>query len=209
MLLAMLMLAGISYSQPYIGAFGGLNLGKLTGDLPKDASYKSFPGVNAGINFDIKIARIVWLSLQPSYSQEGTRIEYTYYSDPDPSDIDSVHIRLNYFSLPLMVKVASTNDRFYAIGGVEAGYLMNQKLTSNDVEYEFDNDVAEWNIAAHFGVGMKIPLGLPRLFIELRYTQGLVNLTDEPIDYNYIPRVKTSGFKFLAGIEFPLKNTSK
>ncbi|MCK5766145.1 MAG: hypothetical protein KAH26_09170, partial [Bacteroidales bacterium] len=63
--------------------------------------------------------------------------------------------------------------------------------------------------AAHFGAGIRIPVGLPRLFVELRYSQGLVNLTDEPIEKSYVPRVKTSGFKVLAGIEIPLKRTNK
>ena len=49
----------------------------------------------------------------------------------------------------------------------------------------------------------------PRLFTELRYSQGIINLTDEPLSNNIIPRVKTSGFKLLVGIEFPLKKSSK
>ena len=34
-------------------------------------------------------------------------------------------------------------------------------------------------------------------------------LTDEPVDNSYIPRVKTIGFKALAGIEIPLKRNNK
>jgi len=108
-----------------------------------------------------------------------------------------------------MVKVTSTNERFYAVGGIEAGYLLSKKLTSGDEEYDFANNVSDWNLAAHFGVGYRIPIGLPRIFIEIRYTQGLANLTDEAIEHSYIPRVKTSGFKFLTGIEIPLKKETK
>lgn len=204
---AMVCLATSIYGQPYAGAFAGLNFGKLTGDVPQYGSFKSLPGVNAGVTMDFKIAGSVWLSLQPSYSQEGTRISYTFRGETE--SIDSIHIRLTYFSIPLMVKVTAANERFYGIAGVETGYLLSKKLTSDDEEFEFANDVAEWNVAVHFGVGMKIPIGFPRLFIELRYTQGLINLTDDPVEFSYIPRVKTNGFKFLAGIEFPLKKTSK
>ena len=205
--IALLCFATYSFGQPYIGVFGGLNFGKLTGDIPKYGSYKSLPGANVGVNFDVKLASIVWLSLQPSYSQEGTRI--TYSIKGTTQSVDSIHIRLNYFSLPLMVKVTATNERFYGIAGVETAYLLSKKLSSHDVAYEFENDVSEWNIAVHFGLGFRIPIGLPRLYLELRYTQGLINLTDEPMDFSYIPRVKTNGFKFLAGIEIPLKKTSK
>lgn len=39
--------------------------------------------------------------------------------------------------------------------------------------------------------------------------QGLINLTDEPIEKSYVPRVKTAGFKILFGIEIPLKKIDK
>jgi hypothetical protein len=204
--LAILASSGIVYGQPYVGAFGGLNLSKLNGDQPKYSSYKNLIGVNAGIHLDIKVGKIVWLSLQPSYSQEGTRIAYNYSDKEEP--IDSIHIRLNYFSLPLLLKVQSNNKRWYAVGGLEAGYLLDKKLSSHDVEYEFENNIEEWNLMAHFGVGHKIPLGFPVLYVELRYVQGLINLTEDPIEKSYIPRVKTKSFKFLVGIEFPLKRTS-
>ncbi len=61
----------------------------------------------------------------------------------------------------------------------------------------------------HFGAGYKIPIGYPTLFVELRYSQGLVNLTDEVVQDNMIPRVKTAGIKFLVGVEIPLKKSKK
>ena len=199
--------SGLIYGQPYIGVFAGGNLSKLNGDQPQYASYKNLFGANAGIHLDIKVGKLVWLSLQPSYSQQGTKISYNIYGKEEP--VDSIQISLNYFSLPLLVKVQSTNERWYAVGGLEAGYLLDKKLSSHDTEYEFENNIQEWNLAAHFGVGHRIPLGFPILFIELRYIQGLVNLTDEPVEKSYIPRVKNKSFTFLVGTEFPLKRTSK
>jgi hypothetical protein len=118
-------------------------------------------------------------------------------------------IRLNYFSLPLLLKVSSTNKRFYALGGLEAGLLIDSFVTSNDIKEDLKVDVSEFNIAMHFGAGYRIPIGYPRLFVELRYAQGLINLTDEPVEDNIIPRVKTNGLKVLVGIEIPLKKTTK
>jgi len=205
--LLLLFIFSTSSGQSYVGVFGGLNSSKLVGDAPAKAKYKSLKGANAGVYFDLKLSKIVWLSIQPSYSQEGTKVSYNVRGQEKP--VDSLHIRLNYFSLPLFLKISSTNDRYYALAGVETGMLLNSTVSSNDIEQDIDTKVAEWNVAMHFGAGIRIPVGFPRLFVELRYTQGLVNLTDEPIEKSHIPRVKTTGFKILAGIEFPLKKSNK
>jgi hypothetical protein len=203
-LFLLLFIATFSLSgQSYIGVFGGLNSSKLAGDAPDNAKYKSLMGVNTGVNLDLKLGKSIWLSFQPSYSQEGTKVSYSFKGNTDP--IDSLHIRLNYFSLPLFLKVTSNKERFYALGGLETGILLDSYTMIEDDKEELNESVSTVNIAMHFGAGFRIPIGLPRLYIELRYTQGLVNLTDEPIEKNYIPRVKTNGFKILAGIEFPLK----
>ena len=197
----------VSSGQSYVGVFGGLNSSKLSGDVPNKAKYKSLMGTNAGAYIDIKLSKIIWLSIQPSYTQEGTKISYSVRGIVEP--VDSINIRLNYFSLPLLLKVSSTNERFYAIGGFETGLLLDSYVSSHDIKDDIKTNVAEWNIAMHFGAGIRIPIGFPRLFVELRYSQGLINLTDEPIDKSYIPRVKTTGFKVLAGIEIPLKKSNK
>ena len=205
--LLLVLTSSMSTGQSYIGVFGGLNSSKLTGDSPNKAKYKSLMGANVGAYIDIKVAKIVWLSIQPSYTQEGTKILYSVKGLEEP--VDSISIRLNYFSLPVFLKVSSTNGRFYALGGIETGLLLNNSISSHGSKQDVDPNIADWNLAAHFGAGIRIPVGLPRLFVELRYSQGLVNLTDEPVEKSYVPRVKTSGFKVLAGIEIPLKRTNK
>jgi len=194
-------------AQSYVGAFAGLNNSKLIGDAPHNASYKSLMGANVGAFADIKLGKSLWLSLQPSYSQEGTKVEYTVKGVEEP--VDSLHVRLNYFSLPLLLKVSTAKGRFYAIGGVEAAYLMSKSMTSHDVEQDMEIDIKDFNVAMHFGAGLHIPIGFPRLFVEVRYTQGLVNLTDDQTENNPLPRVKTTGFKVFAGIEIPLKKSDK
>ena len=195
----------LMYGQSYIGVFGGLNSSKLSGDAPQNAKYKGLMGANIGAYIDLNLGKGIFLSLQPSYSQEGTKISYTLPKAEEP--VDSVHIRLNYFSLPLLLKVTSTNNRFYAIAGIETCLLLDSFVSSHDIKEDINASVAEWNVAIHFGAGIKIPVGFPRLFVELRYTQGLLNLTDEQIEESYVPRVKTAGLKIFAGVEIPLKKS--
>lgn len=196
-----------TYSQSYIGVFGGINNSKLSGDAPVDAKYKSLIGLNAGAQFDLKLSKATAISLQPSFSQEGVKL---FYNVPTSAElVDSLSLRLNYFALPILFKITSTNQKFYAIAGVETAYLMSKDLKSKDASQDLDIDIQEMNVSLQFGAGLRIPLGYPRLFIEVRYTQGLVNITDDPLKNNVLPRVKSSGLKALAGIEIPLTNPKK
>ena len=196
----------MAISQTRIGVFAGLNSSKLAGDVPANAKYKSLMGANIGAFVDFNLTEGLFLSLQPSYSQEGVKLSYTV---PDMKlPVDSVSIRINYFSLPVLLKITSINKRFYAIAGVETAMLLNSSETIGDVEGEINAKVSDLNIAMHFGAGIRIPVGVPTLFVELRYAQGLVNLTDEPLDSNTIPRVKTSGTRIMVGIEIPLKKSN-
>ncbi len=204
---AFVLLTNTVYGQSHLGVFGGLNFGRFSGDVPVDAYYYSLPGFNGGVNFDISLSKIIDLSLQPSFTQEGTTIYYNVRGESKL--VDSIGIRLNYFALPVLLKVQSTNKHFYALGGFEAGYLLSKSILSHGNELDADLEISSFNVSAQFGAGYRIFLGLPRLYIELRYAQGIINLTDEPIEKSYIPRVKTNGFKLLVGIEIPLGKTSK
>jgi hypothetical protein len=169
--------------------------------------YKGYLGANAGIYLDLKLGEAVKLSLQPSYSQEGTRVLFDVPGEEEL--VDSIKIRLNYISLPLLVKVATANNRWYALTGVETGYLVDSFLKRGDDKEDVQIDLATINVAIHFGAGFRIPLKFGGLFLELRYTQGLINITDEPLDTGYIPRVKNAGFKLFAGYEIPLSRKEK
>lgn len=201
----------VSYSkqtlaQVNIGAFTGLNSSKFVGDAPKNANYKGYFGLNAGLLVDVALSEYFSLGIQPSYSQEGSRVFYTVSKSESP--VDSIHVRLNCFSIPILFKALTNNKHFYAIGGIEYAFILDSYEKSGEIKNEIPTEVSDWNLALHFGAGAKISVGHPNLLLELRYTQGIVNLTDSPSSNASIPRVKTTGFKFLVGIEIPLKKQS-
>lgn len=201
--LILILATSVSMGQSNIGLFGGLNLSKLSGDAPNNASYSSLAGANLGAFFDVKLAQGIYLGLHPSYSQEGTKVFYEVQNAEEA--VDSIRIRLNYFSLPVLLKISSTNKRYYALAGFESGLLLNSSASTGDQTGEINAEVAQWNFAIHFGAGIRIPVGKPNLFFEVRYTQGLMNLTDQPLSGNTLPRVKSSGFKLMTGMEIPIK----
>jgi hypothetical protein len=190
-------------AQPYLGFWGGVSYSKLSGDSPENAFYKGLLSFAGGFNIDVKISKSIYLSFQPSFLQEGTKVFYNIPFVYEP--VDSARIRLNYVSMPVLLKVSSTNQRFYAIGGAEASYLTGSLLKTGTYEGSLDEDVSDVNISVVFGAGLRIPVGFPRLCVELRYAQGIVNLTNQTYKESYIPRVKSSGFKLNIGLEVPLK----
>ena len=49
-------------------------MSKLSGDAPAKAAYSSLMGANLGVLLDIKLSEDIYLGIQPSYSQEGTKV---------------------------------------------------------------------------------------------------------------------------------------
>jgi len=184
-------------AQTYLGFFAGINSGKLKGDAPGKASYKSLIGFNGGLYLDVKVSKLVTLSFQPTYTQEGTRVFYSIPWEKEP--VDSIHVRLNYFTIPILVKVSSLNQRFYALAGVETGFLLDGYVEGGDEKESITNEISQFNLSIVFGAGLRFPLKYGRLFLELRYAQSIVDLTDEPVDQSYVPRIKTAGLRFNFG----------
>lgn len=203
-----MLLTTITYSQTKVGVFGGINMTKLNGDIEANSEYTSKLGGNFGVFIDLKLKKNIYLSIQPSYSQEGTKITHLLNGQFEP--IDSITVKLDYFSLPILFKATNSNERFYAIGGIETSILVNSSKTFKGEEATAINkSINSWNFSMNFGLGFRIPIGFSTLFIEARYTQGITNITEDIIVNDFLPRVKSSSIKFLTGIEIPLGTTKK
>lgn len=197
------MMSPLLYGQSYFGGFAGLNLRKLSGDAPSQVKYKNLAGADIALFFDLRLSHNILLGIQPSYSQEGTNIAIKVQGEY----VDSVKIRLNYFSIPLILKVLTEKQRFYALAGIEYSIFSNGYYEEGEVKESIDAYVKDWDFKIHFGAGLKIPIGYPQLFIELRYAQGLLNIGIKEDGESYIPRTKNGGMSVLFGIEFPLGKT--
>jgi len=193
--------------QTSLSFFGGLNSGKLKGDAPKKASYKSSIGFNGGIYLDVQLSKLVTLSFQPTFTQEGTKVSYSIPWEKEP--VDSLRIRLNYFAIPILIKVSSLNQRFYALAGVETGFLLDGYAEGGDEKVSLTDEISSFNLSIVFGAGLRFPLKYGKIFLELRYAQSIIDLTDEPNDRSYVPRIKTAGIRFNVGYEIPLSKRNK
>ncbi|MCF6356495.1 MAG: PorT family protein [Draconibacterium sp.] len=194
------------FAQVSVGAFGGLNVSKLRGDQPVGSEFRSPVGVDLGVLVDYKFSEQFTLSLQPSFSKKGAKISYIVKGEDEL--VDSVSINFNYLAIPLLLKIAAKNNRYYAIGGLEAGFPMSATanyINESNNEVDIIDYLADVVVVMHFGIGYRIPIGKPTLYVEGRYSQGINNIIPfENPEYNAFPRVRTSAFQLLFGIELPL-----
>ena len=189
------------------GIFYTKNGSKLTGDKPKGFKIAYDQGYALGAFVDLKIVEDVELSIQPGYQKIQSVIKVPDTDDPEGGLKDTLDFRLDYFSLPLLFKIYPTNsERFYFIGGPQLGILLESK-TSNENGEEQDQDeiMNSTNLSLNFGFGYKIPIKSLYLFIEARYEQGLVNITDFGNPDELFSRVKSQGINLTLGLGMPFK----
>lgn len=188
-----------------VGAVGGVNKMSWGGDAPDKGSYENLTGFTAGGQIDLEICRSTWLSLQPSFARKGTKI--TFEVEGQSERVDSVDVRLDYFVLPLLVKVETLGGRFYVTGGLEVGWLLDARYKTPTQDLDVSGDLNKYDLAADFGIGYTIPAGRTDIWFELRYSQSLINVGDEDAGHQEViqePRVKNNGLMLLVGILYNL-----
>jgi hypothetical protein len=190
------------HAQYAIGIFGGVYNSNLIGDAPPGSTYKSDIGLGMGILGEFNITSDVKISLQPMFQQKGARLAYSVSTERDPQD--SIDITINYFTIPVLMKVYAGNDIMYVSGGFDFGFKLDAtfRRIPSEEEKDISDSFTDFDIAAIFGVGAHFRLGQFYLFIEGRYSQGLGNISSpkegEPKELN--PSFRTTGLQLFAGV---------
>ena len=185
-------------SQVSIGlAIGGYN-GTVTGDAPKDAGYNGKSGLAGAVILEYRLKPDVAFSFQPGITQKGTVIAFDIPGSDEKRD--SIDIAVDYISLPLIARVIGSGGRWYVTGGAEVGLVSSATGTlveGGDDEVDLSEAIESVDFGAVFGIGTFIPVGPLRTFIEVRWTQGLLNIgTDEGTN----TRIRNTGRHLLFGI---------
>ena len=191
-------------AQFSIGVNAGVTRMKFSGDPVQGLGYfVPDPGFSSALRLDYRISDAVALSLQPGFSQ--MRSSYFVMNDSATQAIDSTNLRLNSFSLPLHVIAWSENGRFFVLAGMQFDYTLSFKSETLVSPHSTGYEVRDYNIYAQFGAGFMIPLGKPYLSFEIRYSQGLLDLTDPLVHQDsFLPRTKLTNIGFIVGLQFPL-----
>jgi len=181
-----------------IGAQVGVDRCGLWGDNGENAQYNAHTGFLAGVQGEFEIARGISLSLQPQYVQRVT--ESTTATTAGEAQ---GKLTLDYVSVPIVVKFGLGSGRTYVSSGLDLGFLSSAKLSAGGPDRDVKSFFHGNDIGALLGFGVVFPIGRPRLTTEVRYVQGLVNVTDTQIG-GWPERFHSYGWQVAAGILFPL-----
>lgn len=190
----------------HLGAIGGLNSSKLSGDVPSKTSYTSRKGLILGAVIDRRLTEDAWLSLQPRYQQNGTKSEVAVDGTSDTTP--GPEILLDYISLPVLLRIYANNQKTYVLGGFNVGYLIRGDFVDVDgTTTDYKDLFRNVELSMDFGFGVMLPYRGAMINIELRYEQGLLNLASNNEDgqNGALPtRLRQSGLEFLVGVQWSL-----
>ena len=204
-LLVSVFLVPPAHSQVNLGAFGGVDMTNLSGDAPSKTKYRSETGFAFGAVGEFKIADDVWLSLQPTWLQRGTKIAFAVEGEDDA--VDSLDAAANYLTLPVLLKIVSGPGNTYVSGGLDFGFLLDATLSSTTDAENISDTFRPIDLSAIFAFGVMLPIGRPRLTMELRYSQSIINAAgseQDPEVYSLPPRFRWVGLRLFAGFLYPL-----
>ena len=188
-----------------IGAVLGLNRGAIGGDAPLNTEYGGKTGLLGGVQAEIGLGDEISLSLQPMYVRRGTSL--TAADSVETSGERETELTLDYVALPVVVKFNAARGRTYVAGGLDVAFLTAARLTGEGLDEDVKSSFEDLDVGALLGFGVVFPAGRVRLPIELRYVQGLVNLSGDSASgaiADLPDRFHSSGWQLTAGILLPL-----
>jgi uncharacterized protein YwlG (UPF0340 family) len=192
-------------AQAIVGAFGGVDLTDLSGDAPSSAKYTSEVGFAVGAVSELRIATDVWLSVQPTWIQRGSRIAFAVQGQEELND--SLVLKANYVSVPILVKIVSNNGKSYVTGGADLGFLLNSTISGLGDPVDVSHTFRQTDLSGNFAFGIMLPVGTPRVSLEARYSQSILNAAhpdQKPEVYSLPPRFRWSGLQLFVGFLYPL-----
>lgn len=204
-ILAIIFISCSANAQIRIGVLASANNTSFSGDTPPDASYVSHVGYGFGATVDYYFSQDIVLNIQPMYTDKSTILQFDVNYQYEK--FDSIKVNIQYFEIPINVKVIADNQITYVTAGVNISYPIN--ATKKDLRTEevsdLKTDLNKLSVGANFGVGIQFHIGAPLMFIEARYSQSLTNLTEGELSEDIIDaKIKSNSWFLFAGLLFTL-----
>jgi hypothetical protein len=204
-LMILLVFIGSTNAQVRVGVFGGVNLTDFNGDNPPNGTFNFDYGYDIGLTTDYYFLDDIALNIQPKYSSQSTVLQYDVRYQYDK--YDSISVNSDYFEIPVNVKVIANNKIAYVTAGISLAIPLSAiaKNNRNGREEDIVEKYEPYILLANFGVGIQFSIGQPMLFVELRYSQSLTNLTKleiQEVEINH--KLKSNVMQLNTGILFSL-----
>jgi hypothetical protein len=188
-----------------VGAQLGVDRAGIDGDTPPNTHYSDKPGLVAGIQGEIGFAQDLSLSLQPSFVQKQTGVQIA--PSTRGGSVTELDLKFDYVSVPVLVKFAKAGGRTYVAGGVTVDFLTAAKLSGQGSDRDVTSAYNNTGLGAVLGFGVVFPAGRTRFTTELRYVQGLANMTTGAAAEAagaLAPRLHSTGWELIIGNLLPV-----
>jgi hypothetical protein len=191
-----------------IGASLGAARSTIGGNSPPASSFAPLLVGSAGVAISYRMTQSVSLLLEPGYSMRGAKLTVEELEDSDKRDV--LEIRLPYVVLPAGIRVASSGGRGFVVGGLDLRWLQKAEaklLAAPGGTVDITDNVSSFDVAMNIGAGYAFPWHPVRISLELRYSQGLLNLdkgVSESVDAPLPLRFRTTGMGLLVRCMVPL-----
>jgi len=205
-LLATAIAAGADGAQAaVVGAQLGVDRAGIDGDSPPNSHYSDKVGLVAGIQGEVGFAQDLSLSVQPSFVQKKSGVVVA----PSTRGGSSTELALSfdYVSVPVVVKFAKAGGRTYVAGGVTVDFLTAATLSGQGSDRDVTSAFGNTGFGAVLGFGVVFPAGRTRFTTELRYVQGIANMTTgaaAEASGALAPRLHSTGWELIVGSLLPV-----
>lgn len=137
---------------------------------------KSARGIQAGISFQGGITKSLSVVTEIYYMRKGGTIK----SGNTLNGIES-KLRMNTIEVPLLARVHL--GKFYVNAGASASYNFSGIAKTSEGSYKLqygnsENELKRFEAGAQVGAGIFIPTKKYRVNFDVRYTQGLTDITN-------------------------------
>ena len=171
-------------AQTYIGFRGGINVGGVSTTMNGAITKDKILGFNAALYFDFGIGNNMAIQPEVSFVQKGFR-RYL-------GETNDWYYKLNYFEFASLFKykfkkkVSNERKRKKTFGYCIVGPYIG-KATSASLKNHYDDEKKDYNfmsgiilnrgdLGIMIGGGLELQLNNGNLVIDLRYSQGLVEI---------------------------------
>jgi len=140
-----------------LGIKAGLNMAKLSGEIPGWSDLKMKNGLHLGLFADLKLSDKFAISPEVLYSKQG-------------AESDEGELSLSYLNVPVFAKIYFAKILNIHVGP-QFGSLMKAVSQDEDVKANYKN--YDFSVAA--GLGLDIPFGIKA---GARYNLGLGSISE-------------------------------
>ena len=181
-----------------VGIMAGLHFGTINieGDSADFLDTSFLTGLSLGAFTRLPMPAPFSMQIALQYIEKGSVI------DPDTVFIDPLEFHLAYLELPVLVRydIPAGTSRLqpYFYGGATLAVLVSAKAVANGDEDDIKDELEDLDFSLAVGAGFVLgDFGRVSLFADLRYTHGLVNISNDPD----ADPVENRGISFMLGAQ--------